>query len=66
LEIGRITGGQIMGVRWVGDDSHSLFRQKQLGEDGSVRRGAVTSKVCSRHSSGRYIRTFSRSRRKTS
>jgi hypothetical protein len=28
-------------VRWVGDDSHSLFRQKLLGEDGSVRRGVV-------------------------
>jgi hypothetical protein len=27
--------------RWVGDDSHFLFRQELLGEDGSVRGGVV-------------------------
>jgi hypothetical protein len=33
-----------MGVRWVGDDSRLVFRQKLLGEDGSVRRGVVMVK----------------------
>jgi hypothetical protein len=33
-----------MGVRWVEDDSHFVFRQKLLGEDGSVRRGVVMVK----------------------
>jgi hypothetical protein len=28
----------------VGDDSHFVFHQKLLGEDGSVRRGAVMVK----------------------
>jgi hypothetical protein len=28
-----------------GDDSHSVFRQKLLGEDGSVRRGVVMVKL---------------------
>jgi hypothetical protein len=28
----------------VGDDSHLVFRQKMLGEDGSVRRGVVIVK----------------------
>ena len=32
-------GAKYRGVRWVGDDSHFVFRQKLLGEDGSVRRG---------------------------
>jgi hypothetical protein len=32
------------GVRWVGDDSRFVFRQKPLGEDGSVRRGVVMVK----------------------
>jgi hypothetical protein len=32
------------GVRWVGDDSHLVFRQKLLGEDGIVRRDVVTVK----------------------
>jgi hypothetical protein len=38
------TGCQIRGVRWVGDDSHFLFRQKLLGENGGVRRGFVMVK----------------------
>src|SRR5215510_8032819 len=33
-----------MGVRWVGDDSHFVFRQKLLGEHGRVRRGVVMVK----------------------
>jgi hypothetical protein len=33
------TGCQIKGVRWAGDDSHFVFRQKLLSENGSVRRG---------------------------
>jgi hypothetical protein len=28
----------------MGDDSHSVFRQKLLGEEGSVRPGVVTAK----------------------
>jgi hypothetical protein len=32
------------GVRCVGDDSHLVFRQKLLGEDGIVRRGVVIVK----------------------
>jgi hypothetical protein len=32
------------GVRLVGDDSHSVFRQKLLVEDGSVRRDVVMVK----------------------
>jgi hypothetical protein len=32
------------GVRWVGDDRHFLFRQKLLGEDGSMRWGVVMVK----------------------
>jgi hypothetical protein len=32
------------GVRWVGDDSHFVFRHKVLGEDGSVRRRVVMVK----------------------
>jgi hypothetical protein len=44
LEIGRKTGCQIRGVRWVEDDSHFVFRQKLLGEDGSVRRDGVMVK----------------------
>jgi hypothetical protein len=39
-----ITGCQIRGVRWVEDDSHFMFRQKLLGENGSVRRGVVMVK----------------------
>jgi hypothetical protein len=40
-----VTGYQIRGLRWVGDDSHSVFRQKLLlGEDGSVRQGVVMVK----------------------
>jgi hypothetical protein len=33
-----------MEVRWVGDDNHFVFRQKLLGEDGSVSRGVVMVK----------------------
>jgi hypothetical protein len=33
-----------MGVRWVGDDRNFVFRQKLLGEGGSVRRGVVMVK----------------------
>jgi hypothetical protein len=33
-----------MGVRWMGDDSRFIFRQKLLGEDGSVRQGVVMAK----------------------
>jgi hypothetical protein len=33
-----------MEVPWVRDDSQFLFRQKLLGEDGSVRRGVVMVK----------------------
>jgi hypothetical protein len=40
----KVTGYQIRGVRWVGDGSHYVYRQKQLGEDGSVRRGFVMVK----------------------
>jgi hypothetical protein len=29
------------GIRWVGDGSHLVLRQKLLGDDGSVRRGVV-------------------------
>jgi hypothetical protein len=29
---------------WLGDDSHFVFLQKLLGEDGSVRRGVVMVK----------------------
>ena len=32
------------GVRWVGDNSNFVFRQKLVGEDGSVRRGVVMVK----------------------
>jgi hypothetical protein len=39
-----LTGCQMKVVRRVGDDSHFLFRQKLLGEDGSVRRGVVMVK----------------------
>ena len=35
---------QFRGVQWLGDDSHFLFRQKLLGEDGSVRGGVVMAK----------------------
>jgi hypothetical protein len=31
-------------VRWVGNDRHFVFRQKLLGEDGSVRWGVFTVK----------------------
>jgi hypothetical protein len=34
-----------MGLRWVGDNRHFIFRQKMLGEDGSVRRGVVMVKL---------------------
>ena len=44
LEIGRCHRLPNQGVRWVGDDSHFVFRQKLLGEDGSVRRGIVMMK----------------------
>jgi hypothetical protein len=53
-----------VGGRW----QPFLFRQKLLGEDGSIR-GALSrwsSQVCSRQSSGRRLRTFPRSRHKTS
>jgi hypothetical protein len=36
-----VTGCRIRGVRWVGDGG---FRQKLLGENGSVRRGVVMVK----------------------
>jgi hypothetical protein len=39
-----VTGCQMWGVRWVGDDSHLVFRQKLQGDDGSVRRGIVMAK----------------------
>jgi hypothetical protein len=39
-----VTGCQIRGARWVGDDSHFEFLQKPLGKDGSVRRGVVMVK----------------------
>jgi hypothetical protein len=39
-----VTGCQIREVGWVGDDSYLGFRQKLLGEDGSVRRGVVIVK----------------------
>jgi hypothetical protein len=32
------------GVRWLGDDNNFVFRQKLLGDDGSVRRGVVMVK----------------------
>jgi hypothetical protein len=32
------------GVRWVGDDCYLVFKQKLLGEDGSVRRDVVMVK----------------------
>jgi hypothetical protein len=35
---------QITGVRWVGVDSHFMFRQKLLGESGCMRRGIVMLK----------------------
>jgi hypothetical protein len=44
LEIGKVTGCQIRGVRWVEDDSLFVFRQKLLGEDGSVRWSVVMVK----------------------
>jgi hypothetical protein len=46
-----------------------LFLHKLLGKDGSVRRSVVMVKqpgLFSTQSSGRRLRTFSRSRRKTS
>jgi len=33
-----------MGVRWVGDNSNFVFRQKLVGEDGSVSRCVVMVK----------------------
>jgi hypothetical protein len=36
LEIGRSYRVPSQGIRWAGDDSHFVFRQKLLGEDGSV------------------------------
>jgi hypothetical protein len=39
-----ITGCQIRGVRWVGDDSYFVFRQKLLSDNGSVRGGVVMMK----------------------
>jgi hypothetical protein len=39
-----VTGCQIRGVRWVGDDRHFLFRQKEIGENGSVRRDVAMVK----------------------
>jgi hypothetical protein len=39
-----VTGCQIRGVRRVWDDSHFLYRQKPLDEDGSVRRGVAMVK----------------------
>jgi hypothetical protein len=38
------SGCQIRGERRVGDDSHLVFRQKLLGEDGNLRRGVVMVK----------------------
>jgi hypothetical protein len=49
----------------VGDDRHFLFRQKLLGEDGSVRRGVVMVKQPGLFSP-KFGATFSRSCRKTS
>jgi hypothetical protein len=40
----KVTGCQIRRVRWVKDDRHFVLRQKQLGEDGSVRLGVVMVK----------------------
>jgi hypothetical protein len=48
----------------VGDDSHFLFRQKMLGEDGSVRRdvvmvkqpGLFSPKFTARHEPGVHIK----------
>jgi hypothetical protein len=39
-----VTGCQIRGIRWVGDDSHFVFCQKQLGEDERVRWDVVIVK----------------------
>jgi hypothetical protein len=36
-----VTGCQISGVRWAGDDNSIFFLQKLLGEDGSMRRVIV-------------------------
>jgi hypothetical protein len=44
LEVGRSHRVPNQGIRLVGDDSHFVFRQKLLGEDGSVRRGVVMVK----------------------
>jgi hypothetical protein len=39
-----VTGCQIGGVRWVGNESHFVFPQKLVDEDGSVRLGVVMVK----------------------
>jgi hypothetical protein len=44
LKYEEVTGCQIRGVRWVGDDSHFVYRQKLLGEDRGVIRGVVMVK----------------------
>jgi hypothetical protein len=40
----KVTGSQIKGVRWVGNDNHLVFRQKLLGKNWSVRRSIVMVK----------------------
>jgi hypothetical protein len=47
----KVTGCQIRGVRWVGVKNHLVFRQKLLGEDGSVRRGVSLMHRENRHRS---------------
>jgi hypothetical protein len=39
-----VTGCQIRGIRWVGNESHFVFRQKLVDEDGSVRLDVVMVK----------------------
>jgi hypothetical protein len=68
LKYEEVTGCQIRGVRWVGDKSNFVFRQK-LVVRAEVWDGALSwwsSQVCSRQSWGQYLPTFSRIRRKTS
>jgi hypothetical protein len=52
----------------MGDDSHFLFRQKLLGENGSVRRGVAMVKQPGLFSPNFAVTSsqFLRSRRKTS
>jgi hypothetical protein len=56
-----VTGCQIRGVRWVGDDSNCWVRTELW--DGAL--SWWSSQVRSRRSSGRRLRTFPRSWRKT-